>query len=66
MSEKLEVRYAGEVTFFPNKKDPIVAKFDRVYGHPRFTDGKCVTSSKIVAIADDGTIETLNTIYRPQ
>ena len=66
MSEKLEVRYEGEVLFFPNKKDPIVARFESVYGHPRFPDGERVISSQIVSIANDGTIETLNTIYRPK
>ena len=66
MSEKLEVRYDGEVLFFPNKKDPIVARFESVYGHLRFPDGERVISSQIVSIANDGTIETLNTIYRPK
>lgn len=66
MNEKKIVYYAGEVTFFPNDEEPIVAKFDRVYGHPRYPDGKRLTSSKIVSIADGGVIETLNTVYQPR
>ena len=66
MTKKTVVEYDGDVTFLPNKKDPIVARFEHIYGHPRFPDSKCVTSSKIISIADDGEIETINTVYRPR
>lgn len=61
---KTIVEYSGEVIILPNKADPIVARFEHVYGHPRLADGRPATTSKIVSISPDGVIETLNTIYR--
>ena len=65
MNEMKVVECSGEVTILPNRKDPIVARLESVHGHPYFPPGKRVTTSEIVTISDDGTIETLNTIYKP-
>ena len=62
---KTTVEYSGEVLFFPNKKEPVAARIEHVYGHPRFEDGKLLITSQIVSVID-GVIETKNTIYKPR
>ena len=34
--------------------------------HPRLGDCNWVTTSKILSVSEDGTIETLNTIYKKE
>ena len=37
-----------------------------VKNHPRLGDCAYVSTSKVLSVSDDGTIETLNTIYKKE
>jgi hypothetical protein len=65
--DKPTVYYIGVPQFynwFGNPDQP-VARLQYVIGHPALGNCSDVRTSVVQKVLDDGTIETMNTIYKP-
>ena len=67
MQEKPVVYYAGAANFFNWNDDPDkpVARLPYVLNHPVLGSCNDVRTSVVLRVLKDGTIFTLNTIYKP-
>jgi hypothetical protein len=67
VSAKPVVYYLCDPVFwnFNDRVDQPVASFAHVVNHPKLGSCEIYRTSLIIAKLDDGTIETMNTIYKP-